>query len=293
MVTINARCESQYTTRWMAAADTVRCEREPGHDGKHRHADSELFWDDASADIPAVLCGARLTLTEPTSTWPRRRWTCALGPHDANEHHRAADSTQWSATDFPPTAPDDPDPKGTAALADLLRQRGEELAKLRNAIARTGDCICPRMAEDNDLDPLCPQHGTVAELVRQLAWSHGFTARIVAALPEQWSEPFPPGDAAAEIVRRLKLADQVDEIDRAVGAAGIGAKSVAAGIHELIGAVGAHAEHAKNCEDALSRIADLARAVLSRPDANLTQDSLIVAVDALVNIVTECERTDR
>lgn len=121
-----------------------------------------------------TYCGQRLTSA-------MYDYTCTLAQDHRSEFHMDVQAmATWSSardvvvhTDQRQAAlrcdASDPDPKGTAALVDLLRQRGETIAKLRNAIARTGDCTCADVGEGNlDQDDLCPRHGIVAQLIGQV-----------------------------------------------------------------------------------------------------------------------------
>lgn len=287
--------------------DEQVCALPDEHRSEFHRTESGATWSTAGDFQPAPslqhdACGARLTLTHPTAE--PLTFVCALGPHDSNEHHRAAYGTQWRATDFPPTAPTGEHVMCAHEVSELRKQvaeRGEMIAKLRNALARSGPCCCPEhvyatidgaVDGDREMDPLCPKHGTVAELARQLAWAHSFTARIMAALPEEWSEPFHGGDAAAEIVRRMDEFASIDAVRAVLREAGLGYAPPADDVHDLAHQRDCAQEHAKNAEDALTRIADMARQALGTVGSG-TPHPLITFQQAMGRIVTECERGDR
>lgn len=178
-------------------------------------------------------------------------------------------------------------------LRKQVTGRGETIAKLRNALARTGPCCCADAGEGNlDLDDLCPRHGTVAELVRQLKWAHHFTATIEAACPVEITEPFSGYDVAQWVAERLAGHDTLDAVRAVLREAGLGFAPPADDVHELAGQRKAHAEHAKNAEDALTRIADLARQALDTVGSG-SPYPLITFQRAMGRIVAVTEEKDR
>lgn len=318
------RCGQRHTTLHSNAPSVaLTCTLAAEHSGTFHRADDGSTWSSAGdlqgpPSLQHDACGARLTIgwsPDPllVAVPAPMKWTCALGPHDADDRHRAADGTQWRASDFPPTAPgrlplcgmasspadgwygvcdrpaghdgghrqfDDPDPKGTAALVELLRERGELIAKYRAALSRKGECTCEKLTDRimlGDDDELCPRHGTVAELVTQLRWASSFTERIMGALGEPWTEPFHGGDAAEEVARRIELGDVVDNVNAELTAAGIDYPHGSAGVRDLAMQRDGNAEHAENAEAALTRIADMARQTMAAgdsPDAEATRRTL-------------------
>lgn len=142
----------------------------------------------------------------------------------------------------------------------------------------------PEDGADLETVPGCPVHGEVAELRRGHAWMLVQYERILGALGPEWSVPFPPGDPTAKAVQYI---DTARRLDAALSAAGIEHPTGLAGVEDLVGQRDGHAEHAENCEAAISRIAELARDAVGERGG---EDGLIYVLN---RIAAECERGDR
>jgi hypothetical protein len=223
------RCGQRLVTPF--AGTELVCTLLAGHRGTFHRADDGSTWSRAGdlqgpPSLQHDACGARLTvdwspdsfLAAPPSP---ASWVCALGPHDANEQHRAADGTQWRASDFPPTAP-------TAFQSATV---------IRSAVAGISDQI----------DRMTEVFGELREAV-----DSGLMNRVRAALRAAGVEDIP----------------------------------VLTAIGDLVGQRDGHAEHAKNAENALLRIADMARQALG-PDGHGQLAS------ALLRIIAVTEESDR
>lgn len=265
---------------------------------------------------PIVFCGQRL-MVPGTGNAQLREYVCTVAEGHRSEFHMDVQAmATWSTagdlvvhTDQRQAALRCDTPAGEHAMCahevnELRKQvteRGETIAKLRNALARTGPCCCPEHVYatidgaadgDREMDPLCPRHGTVAELARQLAWAHSFTARIMAALPEEWSEPFHGGDAAAEIVRRMDEFASIDAVRTVLREAGLGYAPPADDVRDLAHQRDCAQERAESAEDALTRIADLARQALGTVGSG-TPHPLITFQQAMGRIIAVTEEKDR
>lgn len=115
-------------------------------------------------------CGARLTVHNADHVYPRTMtWVCVLGPHGPNDKHRAADGTQWRATDFPPTAPTGPDATIRSAVAGISTQIDSMtavFAELREAVDSGQLNAIRALLRDAGLG-YAPPADDVADLVRQ------------------------------------------------------------------------------------------------------------------------------
>jgi hypothetical protein len=299
------RCEAVYPGR-----EAVQCALPIGHADDHRsayHGEAAVRWPRPAVEVlgsgrvnmaerfaqrPVSLqhdaCGARLTVSHGGPGWTA---VCALGPHDFQTMHRSADGMMWRASAFPPTVP----PAGplarsvTDGIVRHLESMTAVFGELRDALCagcrEVAHSSNPEDGADLEIVPGCPVHGETAVLRRALDWSGRQYARLCAALGPEFVGPF----AADATEAALKCIDTATKLDGVLADAGADSSTGLRAVTDLSGQRDAAREHARNAENALARIADMARQSLAAASDNRAA----ALAHALGRIIAVTEETDR